>query len=275
VPKPTSNDVTPRMISDFCRTRLPSVLSPRECDRMRTDMLDLRRLGERPARKGGGPDWAAIAARDAVLRKRGFDRRGTIQFAFDALDRTCLRSPARTGHPTTFSNETKRLLAQPGNTSTGEAQLKPVPTPDTKPAATEKRRPGAPRRPVVEFRRRSLTRWRTRRISRRHSLSICAATATPAATCTARSCSWRNGRRCERLPIGGAAKNALAPSRARSSWAEFKSPDLSIPLGRARSRGHYCSRIHTDCRPECLTLGNESGVQALSPRSPVKYVVRV
>jgi integrase len=118
---------------------------------MRTYMLDLLRLGERPARKGRGPDWAAIAVRCDVEETRLRSARGTIQFAFDAFDRASRRSPARTGQAKASRNQAKRPLAQLGSGSTGEAQLKPVPPPDTEPAATGKRRPGAPRRAVVEF----------------------------------------------------------------------------------------------------------------------------
>ncbi len=150
--KTATRDITPRMISDFCRTRLTSVLPPLEVERLREYMLGLVRIGERPPRNGCGTDWVSVAAAcgigEADLRNAG----GTIQYVFDALHRAKPKSAKRKGKP----KKTQLAASSPERWTRHSAPAKPAidVCQSGSPASVEKqkgRKPCARARPIVEF----------------------------------------------------------------------------------------------------------------------------
>jgi hypothetical protein len=123
VPQPASY-VTARMISDFCRQRLATVLAPREVERLRTYMRDVLAQGRRDAWKGKTVDWPAVAVFADIEEPRLRLASKIIQFGFDALKRA-LRDRPEAPAPRALPDPVPAGAATSGDTASIEQDIAP------------------------------------------------------------------------------------------------------------------------------------------------------
>ena len=156
----TTADVTARMLSDFCRKKLTTVLAPREVELFREYILNLLDQRKRPANKGRGLRWDAIAIDCGIEEERLRGASNTIRIGFDALGRALIALPPK---PASQAPCKPAGIADPKGGSpkirSKRKDLEPLVTGpqgrpkklQTPPSASAARRPGVKPRPIVEF----------------------------------------------------------------------------------------------------------------------------
>lgn len=157
MPKIATADLTSRMLTDFCHKKLTTVLAPREVELFREYILDLLDRRQRPAYRGRGLKWDAIATDCGIGEDRLRDASSIIKIGFDALDRALATLPPKAKPQTpqgpAHASQPGRGLPKARYISADQAEHAPAPQERPKkllPAAPV-RRPGVKPKAIVEF----------------------------------------------------------------------------------------------------------------------------
>jgi hypothetical protein len=160
VPKIVTADLTSRMLSDFCLKKLSTVLAPREVERFRDYILRLLDQRQRPAHKGRGLNWGAIATDCGVEEERLRFASSTIRIGFDALDRALRalqpKSAPRTSRKPPTGTDSQNAVPDVSDKQGDELpSVSPRGRPRklhmTQPVSSTGRRRGVKPRAIVEF----------------------------------------------------------------------------------------------------------------------------
>ena len=169
MPKIATADLTSRMLSDFCYKKLTTVLAPREVELFREYILNLLDRRQRPALRGRGLKWDAIATDCGIGEDRLRGASSIIRIGFDALDRALAALPpkAKPQAPRGLANgsapgkglpKARRISADQAEHASAP-QERPQKLLQATPAPTVARRPGVKPKAIVEFPEALFDKW--------------------------------------------------------------------------------------------------------------------